>query len=57
MEYSARGRKDDIEEMVRRMAEEGFKMRGRKLREIKSIAIEHKVQSTAAAFAAVVLWY
>jgi arginine decarboxylase len=57
MEYSARGRKEDIEGIVRKMAEEGFRMRGRKLHEIKSVAVEHKVENTGAAFAAVVLWY
>ncbi len=57
MEYSARGHKEDVEAMVRKMAEEGFKMRNRKLKEIKSIAIEHQVENNGAVFAAVVLWY
>jgi len=57
MEYSARGHKEDIENIVRKMAEEGFLKRGRKLKEIKSISIEHTVEKTGAAFAAVVLWY
>lgn len=57
MEYSAKGHKEDAEAIVRKMAEEGFKMRNRKLKEIKSIAIEHTVEKNGAAFAAVVLWY
>jgi len=57
MEYSAKGHKEEIESIVRKMAEEGFKMRNRKLKEIKSIAVEHTVEKTGAAFAALVLWY
>lgn len=57
MEYSARGHKSDIEAIVRKMAEEGFKTRNRALKEIKSIAIEHTVDKIGAVFAAVVLWY
>jgi len=57
MEYSAKGHKEEIESIVRKMAEEGFKMRNRKLKEIKSIAIEHTVEKNGACFAALVLWY
>lgn len=56
MEYSSDGSKEDIEAIVRRMAEEGFKTRQRELLEIRSIAVEHVVTSTGAAFAGVVLW-
>ena len=41
---------------MRKMAEEGMKTRGKKIREIKSVAIEHRVERCGAAFAAVVLW-
>ncbi len=56
MEYSARGRKDQIEEKVRQMALEGMKLRGWEVKDLKSIAIEYKVKKIGAAFAAVVLW-
>jgi len=56
MEYSAKGTKEEIEKQVRRMAEEGMKMRGKAVREIKSIAVEHRVEKCGCAYAAVVLW-
>jgi arginine decarboxylase len=57
MEYSGAGHKEEIEKIVRSMAEEGFKMRGYALKEVQSIAITHKVNHTGAAYAAVVLWW
>ena len=56
MEYSARGTKAEIEETVRRMALEGMKLRMRGIKDLKSIAVEHKVQKVGATLAAVVLW-
>jgi len=56
MEYSAQGRKRDIENIVRHMAEQGMLLRGQEIREIQSISIEYKVRKIAAAFAGVVLW-
>jgi len=56
MEYSAQGRKHDIENIVRHMAEQGMLLRGQEIREIQSISIEYKVRKIAAAFAGVVLW-
>jgi arginine decarboxylase len=56
MEYSAAAPKAEVEAMVRRMAEEGMKMRGKAIREIKSIAVEHTAKKNGAALAAVVLW-
>jgi arginine decarboxylase len=56
MEYSARGSRRDVEEMVRNMTLEGMKLRGRKIKDLSSIAIEHQVKKIAATFAAVVLW-
>ncbi len=57
MEYSARGHKEEIEQIVRNMAAEGIKMRGYKIKEIKSIAKEHTVESTGCVWAGVVLWF
>lgn len=56
MEYSARGERRTIEEVVRNMAMEGMKLRGWKVKELKSIAVEHRVEKIGAALAAVVLW-
>jgi arginine decarboxylase len=56
MEYSAPEPKAIVEEKVRRMAEEGMKMRGKTIREIRSMAVEHRVDRCGCAFAAVVLW-
>ncbi len=56
MEYSARGRKEDIERIVRRMGEEGMRIRGQEIASIKTIAAEHMVERIGVAFAGVVLW-
>jgi arginine decarboxylase len=56
MEYSSRDTKANVEAKVRKMAEEGMKMRGRKIRGIRSVVVEHTVKECGAAFAAVVLW-
>jgi arginine decarboxylase len=56
MEYSARGYRKDVEEIVRNMAIEGMKLRDRKIKDLSSIAIEYKVKRIGATFAAVVLW-
>lgn len=56
MEYSGKGKKDQIEEKVRQMALEGMKLRGWEVQDLNSIAIEYKVKKIGAAFAAVVLW-
>lgn len=56
MEYSAHGPKAEIEEMVRQMAIEGMKVRGRVIKDLTSIAVEHRVRKVGATFAAVVLW-
>ncbi len=56
MEYSARGRKDIAERIARKMVEKAFETRGQKLRDIKSISVEHVVEKIGASFAGVVLW-
>lgn len=56
MEYSAKGKKSQIEEKVRNMAIEGMRLRGWEIKDLKSIAIEYKVKKIGAALAAVVLW-
>jgi len=56
MEYSAKGERQKIEDTVRRMAEEGMKLRGWPIRDLQSIAAEHRVEKVGAALAAVILW-
>jgi arginine decarboxylase len=56
MEYSAKGNRRQIEEVVRNMAVEGMLLRGWEIKDLKSIAIEYQVESIGAALAAVVLW-
>lgn len=56
MEYAASGHKEDIEAIARRMAEEGLRVRGLEVREIRSISVQHKVKKIGTALAAVVLW-
>lgn len=56
MEYSSRGRKGDIDSIVRSMAIEAMKVRMINDYKILSASIEHRVEHIGTAFAAVVLW-
>ena len=56
MEYSAKGDRRKIEETVRNMAIEGMKLRGWKIKDLKTIVREYKVKKIGATLAAVVLW-
>ena len=56
MEYSAQGAKAEIEETVRQMVIEGMKVRGRVIKDLNSIAVEHRVRKVGTTLAAVVLW-
>jgi arginine decarboxylase len=55
MEYSARGHRQEAEEIVRTMAVEGMNIRGRGIRVLKSLSVEYKVSTIGAAVAAVIL--
>jgi len=57
MEFEDHASLDTVEYIVQKMVEDAFEYRKRKLKEIKSIGIEHKVVRTGATFAAAVLWY
>lgn len=57
MEFEDHAQLSNVEEIVRQMVIDGFEYRNRKLKEIKSIGIEHKVERCGAVFAAAVLWY
>ena len=56
MEYSAKGDRRKIEEIVRNMAVEGMKLRGWKIKNLQTVASEYRVKRVGATLAAVVLW-
>jgi arginine decarboxylase len=55
MEYSARGHREEIEEIVINMARGALEMRGLAVNRLESRAVDVKVENVAAAFAGVVL--
>ncbi|MDI6400902.1 arginine decarboxylase, pyruvoyl-dependent [Balneolaceae bacterium ANBcel3] len=57
MEHEAKAPLSVVEAKVRQMAEDAFTYRNRKLREIKSLGVEHTVEQCGAVFAGAVLWY
>lgn len=57
MEYSAAAPDNVVEEMVKKMVKEGFRYRERALKEVKTAVISTEVDSIAAVFAGIVLWY
>jgi len=57
MEFEDHANLTNVEEIVRQMVVDGFEYRNRKLKEIKSLGIEHKVERCGSVFAAAVLWY
>lgn len=57
MEFEDHSKLDNVEAIVRQMIIDAFDYRNRALKEIKSIGIEHKVETCGATFAAAVLWY
>lgn len=57
MEFEDHANLDTVEAIVRQMVVDAFDYRERKLKEIKSIGVQHKVQVCGSTFAAVVLWY
>ncbi|MDX1585731.1 MAG: arginine decarboxylase, pyruvoyl-dependent [Balneolaceae bacterium] len=57
MEFEDHSKLDNVEEIVRQMVVDAFEFRNRKLKEIRSIGIEHQVETCGSTFAAAVLWY
>jgi arginine decarboxylase len=57
MEYSARGHKEEVEDIVLQMVEEGMRLREETEFQVKSVSVQHKVDRVGATFAGVVLWY
>lgn len=56
MEYSAKGDRRKIEEIVRNMAAEGMKLRGWNIKNLQTVVSEYRVKRVGATLAAVVLW-
>lgn len=56
MEYSAKGDRRKIEEIVRNMAVEGMKLRGWEIKDLQTVVSEYRVKRIGATLAAVVLW-
>jgi len=57
MEFEDHSKLDNVEDIVRQMVVDAFDYRNRALKEIKSIGIEHQVETCGSTFAAAVLWY
>jgi len=55
MEYHEKTRKADAEQMIRQMLEEAFTVRGERIREMRVVAAEHRVERIGCAVAAVTL--
>jgi arginine decarboxylase len=56
MEYSAKGDRRKIEEIVRNMALEGMNLRRWKIKDLQTVVSEYQVKRIGATLAAVVLW-
>jgi arginine decarboxylase len=55
MEYSDKAPKEVCERQIRKMVEEAFRVRGERLRELRVLAAEHRVERIGCAVAAVTL--
>ena len=56
MEFEDHSKLENVESIVRQMVVDAFDYRNRELKEIKSIGIEHRVETCGSTFAAAVLW-
>lgn len=57
MEHSGKGSKEEIEEVVKRKVEEGFRVREMELKELHLVSVEHTVKKLGCAIAAAILWW
>ena len=55
MEYHDKATQEEAERMIVQMLEEAFRVRGEKIRDMKVFAVEHRVERTGCALAAVTL--
>lgn len=56
-EFSHQGTAEAAEEIVYNMIKEGMAMRGLKLKEVKIVSAEHKVEKIGCAICAAVMWW
>lgn len=57
MEYEDHSKLANVEAIARQMVKDAFDYRHRALKEIRSIGVEHQVETCGSTFAGVVLWY
>ncbi|MEX0770348.1 MAG: arginine decarboxylase, pyruvoyl-dependent [Balneolaceae bacterium] len=57
MEFEDHAELSTVQSIVQQMVVDAFEYRQRKLKEIKSVGIEHKIKVCGSTFAGVVLWY
>jgi arginine decarboxylase len=57
MEFEGYCTKNEAEDSVRKMVEEGFQRRGLTLQEVHVLGIDHRVEVVGSVMAAAVLWY
>ncbi len=57
MEFEDHASLNTVESIARQMVVDAFEYRNRKLKEIRSMGVEHKVDRCSAVFAGIVLWY
>ena len=55
MEFHDKATREEAERMIVQMLEEAFRVRGEKIRDLKVFAVEHRVERTGCALAAVTL--
>ena len=55
MEFHDKATREEAERMIVQMLEEAFRVRGEKIRDMKVFAVEHRVERTGCALAAVTL--
>ncbi len=57
MEYSGCCTGLEAENQVKQMVIEAFRYRGKELKEIKAVSVEHRVEKCGCVFAGIPLWY
>lgn len=57
MEFEDHSKLENVEAIARQMVVDAFKRRDRTLKKIRSVGVEHRVETCGATFAAAVLWY
>jgi arginine decarboxylase len=55
MEFHDKATREEAERMIVQMLEEAFRVRGEKIRDMKVFSVEHRIERTGCALAAVTL--